>query len=102
MRRPHQMHFCLPSHPPRQSRNSESSLRPRRLSILATLPQISSPFGNVLIPDDKQSHVITMDVLGYKTQLSNPKSRLSNLCLESPGDNTYAIVQSLPLGNTDT
>ncbi|KAG0197469.1 hypothetical protein BGX33_000595, partial [Mortierella sp. NVP41] len=50
----------------------------------------------VVIPDEKQSHVITIGVLENKAELSNPRMRLSKLFPESPDDNTYIIVQRPP------
>ncbi|KAG0197482.1 hypothetical protein BGX33_000568, partial [Mortierella sp. NVP41] len=50
----------------------------------------------VSIPDDKQGFSITIDALGDKTELNNPRIRLSKLFPESPDDNTYIIVQRPP------
>ncbi|KAF9198642.1 hypothetical protein BGZ59_004467, partial [Podila verticillata] len=45
------------------------------------------------IPDDKQGSAITVDALDDKTELNNPRAKLSKLFPESPDDNTYIIVQ---------
>ncbi|KAF9201327.1 hypothetical protein BGZ59_002788, partial [Podila verticillata] len=45
----------------------------------------------VSIPDNKQGSAITIDALGDKTELNNPRARLSKLFSESPDDNTYII-----------
>ncbi|KAG0329172.1 hypothetical protein BG000_000169 [Podila horticola] len=47
----------------------------------------------VSIPDDNQGSDITIHALEDKTELNNPRSRLSKLFPESPDDNTYIIVQ---------
>ncbi|KAG0195903.1 hypothetical protein BGX33_002388, partial [Mortierella sp. NVP41] len=50
----------------------------------------------VSIPDDNLSSAITADALDDKTELNNPRTRLSKLFPESPDDNTYIIVQRPP------
>ncbi|KAF9133873.1 hypothetical protein BG015_003496, partial [Linnemannia schmuckeri] len=50
----------------------------------------------VFIPDEKMDSFITVDALGDKTQLNNPRTRLSKLFPESPDDNTYILVQRPP------
>ncbi|KAF9536721.1 hypothetical protein EC957_009872 [Mortierella hygrophila] len=42
----------------------------------------------VSIPDNKQGSAITIDALDDKTELNNPRTRLSKLFSESPDDNT--------------
>ncbi|KAG0345575.1 hypothetical protein BGZ54_005533, partial [Gamsiella multidivaricata] len=42
------------------------------------------------IPDGSET---TIDALDDKTELNNPRTRLSKLLPESPDDNTYIIVQ---------
>ena len=51
------------------------------------------------IPDDKKGSAITIDALDDKTELNNPRVRLSKLFPESPDENTYIIVQRPPPGN---
>jgi hypothetical protein len=53
----------------------------------------------VSIPKDKQGYAIKVDTLDDKTELNNPRTRLSNLFPDSPDDNTYIIVQRPPQGN---
>ncbi|KAF9537746.1 hypothetical protein EC957_007713 [Mortierella hygrophila] len=50
----------------------------------------------VSIPDNKQGSAITIDALDDKTELNNPRTRLSKLFPESPDDNTYILVQRPP------
>ncbi|KAK5808733.1 hypothetical protein F5H01DRAFT_324052 [Linnemannia elongata] len=50
----------------------------------------------VSIPDDNLRSSIKADALGDKTQLNNPRTRLSKLFPESPDDNTYIFVQRPP------
>ncbi|KAF9079916.1 hypothetical protein BGX23_002984, partial [Mortierella sp. AD031] len=50
----------------------------------------------VSISDDNLSSAITADSLDDKTELNNPRTRLSKLFPESPDDNTYIIVQRPP------
>ncbi|KAG0012691.1 hypothetical protein BGZ82_002455, partial [Podila clonocystis] len=52
----------------------------------------------VSISDDKQGSAITIDALDDKTELNNPRTRLSKLFPESPDDNTYIVVQRPPQG----
>ncbi|KAG0338494.1 hypothetical protein BG005_003700, partial [Podila minutissima] len=47
----------------------------------------------VSIPYDKQGSATTIGALDDKTELNNPRTRLSKLFPESPDDNTYIIVQ---------
>ncbi|KAK3827170.1 MAG: hypothetical protein JOS17DRAFT_791944 [Linnemannia elongata] len=56
--------------------------------------QTSLPCG--VFPDDNLSSSIKVDALGDKTQLNNPRTRLSKLFPESPDDNTYIIFQPPP------
>ncbi|KAG0019239.1 hypothetical protein BGZ82_000211 [Podila clonocystis] len=51
---------------------------------------------HVSIPADNQASAITIDALDDKTELNNPRTRLSKLFPESPDDNTYIIVQRRP------
>jgi hypothetical protein len=53
----------------------------------------------VSIPEDIWGSAITIDALGDKTELNNPRTRLSKLFPESPDDNTYIIVRRPPQGN---
>ncbi|KAG0273467.1 hypothetical protein BGZ96_004838, partial [Linnemannia gamsii] len=55
----------------------------------------------VSIPKVKQSSAITIDSLGDKTELNEPRTRLSLLFPESPDDNTYILVQRPPPGIMD-
>ncbi|KAF9316071.1 hypothetical protein BG003_002377 [Podila horticola] len=50
----------------------------------------------VSISDDNQGVPITIVSLEKKTELNNPRTRLSKLFLTSPDDNTYIIVQRPP------
>ncbi|KAF9139415.1 hypothetical protein BGX30_007983 [Mortierella sp. GBA39] len=47
----------------------------------------------VFIPDNNQNSAITLDALDDKTQLNNPRTRLSKPFPESPDNNTYILVQ---------
>ncbi|KAF9274031.1 hypothetical protein BGZ68_000974 [Mortierella alpina] len=51
---------------------------------------------SVSIPDDNLSSAITADVLSDRTQLNNPRTRLSKLFPEAPDDYTYILVQRPP------
>ncbi|KAG0064851.1 hypothetical protein BGZ92_005695 [Podila epicladia] len=53
----------------------------------------------VSIPYDKQGSDTTIGALDDKTELNNPRTRLSKLFPESPDDNTYIIVQRPPQGD---
>ncbi|KAK3829659.1 MAG: hypothetical protein J3R72DRAFT_456949 [Linnemannia gamsii] len=48
------------------------------------------------IADDNIDSAITVDALGDKTPLNNPRSGLSKLFPESPDDNTYILVKRPP------
>ncbi|KAG0360627.1 hypothetical protein BGX24_005525, partial [Mortierella sp. AD032] len=50
----------------------------------------------VSIPDNKQGTAITIGALDDKTELNNPRTRLSKLFPESPEDNTYILVRRPP------
>ncbi|KAG0339132.1 hypothetical protein BG000_002769 [Podila horticola] len=54
----------------------------------------------VSISDDNQGVPITIVSLEKKTELNNPRTRLSKLFLTSPDDNTYIIVQRPPPGSS--
>ncbi|KAG0085317.1 hypothetical protein BGZ92_009088 [Podila epicladia] len=54
----------------------------------------------VSIPD-KRSSATTIGALVDKTELNNPRTRLSQWFPESPDENTYIIVQRPPPGNAD-
>lgn len=56
---------------------------------------------HVSIPDDSQGSTITIHDLDDKTELNNPRTRLSKLFPESPDDNTYIIIQHPLQGNAD-
>ncbi|KAF9954138.1 hypothetical protein BGZ70_010649 [Mortierella alpina] len=47
----------------------------------------------ISIPDNKQGSAITIDALDDKTELNDPRARLSKLFPESPDDHTYILVQ---------
>ncbi|KAH7030363.1 hypothetical protein BKA57DRAFT_401190 [Linnemannia elongata] len=55
----------------------------------------------VSFPDDNLSSAIKVDALGDKTQLNNPRTRISTLFPESPDDNTYILVQRPQPGNAN-
>ncbi|KAF8938891.1 hypothetical protein BGZ47_008367, partial [Haplosporangium gracile] len=50
----------------------------------------------VSIPDDNQNSAITIAALNDKTELKNPRTRVSKLFPESPDDNSYIIVHRPP------
>ncbi|KAG0095046.1 hypothetical protein BGZ93_006400 [Podila epicladia] len=52
----------------------------------------------VSIPNDNRRSAIKIDALGGKTELNNPRKRLSEEFRESLDDNTYIIVQRPPKG----
>ncbi|KAF8942097.1 hypothetical protein BGZ47_006819, partial [Haplosporangium gracile] len=50
----------------------------------------------VSIPNDNLSSAIKVDALGDKSQLNNPRTRISKLFPESPDDNTYILISTTP------
>ncbi|KAF9336882.1 hypothetical protein BG006_006990 [Podila minutissima] len=54
----------------------------------------------ISVSDDNQGSAVMIDALDDKTELNNPRTRLSELFPESPDDNTYIIVQRPPLFHT--
>jgi hypothetical protein len=52
------------------------------------------------IPKDRKGSAITVDALDdVKTELDEPRTYLSNLFPNGPGEDTYIIVQRPPAGN---
>ncbi|KAG0053924.1 hypothetical protein BGZ90_006089 [Linnemannia elongata] len=54
------------------------------------------------IPDDNQKSTLTLAALDDKTELNNPRTRLSKLFPESPDEKTYILVQRPPPGDLHT